>query len=189
MRKLLFVACSAMCIFAMPLAGAHPVSAQDRGQDRADYFRAPDQCTCGVTPRAVSLLGQRGPALRAATALLLERDPRVADEMVCASRRAAPDQKIAIGQGIADAARFFALCRWVPTESCRATEAYLRQAMICADFETRAAFNQTIASDMAASDIAPTPPIFIPGIGGANAVTRGATSGANCVSPAAPNGC
>ena len=168
MIKLLLIVGTAIGILTMPGWAVRPTSAQEEGRFL--------QCTCTGSPRAVSMLGQAGPALRANVAVLLEREPRAADEMVCAARHGSQAQKFAIGQGIADAARFFSFCRAVPTETCRASEGYLRQAMICADELTRTAFDEIIGHDIAA-DITPTAPVFIPGIGGGR------------VSPSAPNSC
>ncbi len=168
MRKLLLIICTATCMLALPSAAG------------AGAFTAQGQFVGRVDPRVTSLLAQfpdGGPALRAAIALLLQSDPRLADDVVFAATRATPAQRQAIGLGIADAARFFSVCAGVPTETCRAAEASLRQAILFADDLTRIAFLEGIGEDMA-SDIAPTKPIFIPGIGGGN-----------CVSPAAPNSC
>ncbi len=166
MRKLLLIICTAIGLVGLvPLTGVGGLDAQ------AQY---------DVDARVRSVLAQfpgGGPGLRAAIAVLLESDPRLADAVVLAAQSATPAQKQAIGYGIADAARFFAVCGGVPTETCRAAEAALRQAIVDADFLTRTAFLDVAGQDMA-SDIAPTTPVFIPGIGGGN-----------CVSPSAPNSC
>jgi hypothetical protein len=169
MRKLLLVIGTTMCIVGMPLVAI------------AGAFTAQGEFIGRVDPRVTSLLAQYpggGPALRTAIALLIESDPRLSDDVVFAARGATRAQKQAIGMGIADAARFFAICL---SESCRAAEAALRQAIIFADLDTRAAFLESAGSDMA-SNIAPTVPIFIPGIG-----TTGTTT--SCVSPSSPSGC
>ena len=164
MRKLLLTICAAMALFAPSVAGA-------------GEFNAQGQFIGQVDARVTAVLSQfpaGGPSLRAAIALLLESDPTLADDVVFAAREGTRAQNEAIGFGIADAARFFATCI---TETCRAAEAALRYAIIFADELTRIAFVDVIGSDTA-SNITPTPPIFIPGIGSAT-----------CVSPAAPNGC
>jgi hypothetical protein len=164
MRKLLLTICAVTALFAPSVAGAGAFNPQGQFIGRVDA-------------RVTSLLSQfpaGGPSLRAAIAVLLESNPDLADDVAFAARNATREQKEAIGFGIADAARFFATCI---TETCRAAEAVLRHAMIFADDITRMAFMDVISSDTA-SNMAPTSPIFIPGIGSAN-----------CVSPASPNGC
>jgi hypothetical protein len=164
MRKLLLTICVATALFTPPVAGS-------------GEFNAQGQFIGGVDARVTSLLSQfpaGGPSLRAAIAVLLESNPNLADDVVFAALNGTPGQKEAIGFGIADAARFFATCI---AETCRAAEAALRHAVIFADDLTRTAFVDVSGSDTA-SNIAPTPPIFIPGIGSIR-----------CVSPAAPNGC
>jgi hypothetical protein len=162
MRKALLVICIAMCGFAMPLAAS------------AGSFNAQGQFIGTVSPEVTALLAQfpgGGPGLRAAIAVLLEGNPRLADDAVFAARSANRAQKLAIGLGIADAARYFAFCGAVPTETCRAAEAELRRALIYVDFDP---------VDLTETpSIAPTVPIFIPGIGSSN----------SCISPSSPNGC
>ena len=146
----------------------------------AGTFNAQGQFVGTVSASVTSLLAQfpgGGPGLRAAIAVLLESDPTLADDVVFAARTATPEQKQAIGMGIADAARYFAVCAVVGTETCRAAEAILRLAMLFADAAVRIAFLEIVGSEVAA-DIAPTPPIFIPGIGTTT-----------CISPASPSGC
>jgi hypothetical protein len=160
MRKLLLTICAATALFTPPVAGA-------------GEFNAQGQFIGGVDARVTSFPAG-GPSLRAAIAVLLESNPNLADDVVFAALNGTPGQKEAIGFGIADAARFFATCI---AETCRAAEAALRHAVIFADDLTRTAFVDVSGSEIA-SNIAPTPPIFIPGIGSTS-----------CVSPAAPNGC
>jgi hypothetical protein len=122
-----------------------------------------------------------GPALSAAIALLLEQDPRLADDVVYASRGLNNlQQQRAIGAGLAQAKRFFALCSGVSTETCRTGESQIAHAMLYADQVTLVAFNDSNGSVASADD--PKNPsssgIYIPGVG-----TR------NCVSPSSPTGC
>ncbi len=148
----------------------------------AGTFNAQGQFIGIVSPSVTSLLAQfpdGGPGLRAAIAVLLEGDPTLADDVVFAARTAAPGQKQAVGMGIADAARYFALCGGVGTETCRAAEAALRLAMLNADPVLQVAFLEVAGSEVT-GDVRPRPPIFIPGIG---------TGNANCISPASPSGC
>jgi hypothetical protein len=163
MRKLLLIIGTVVGLLAPCVAGAGQFNPQGQFVGRVDE-------------RVISLLAQfpqGGPSLRAAIALLLESDPNLADDVVFAALNGTPDQKQAIGLGIADAARFFATC---VTAICLVGEAVLRQAMIFADDLTRTAFAD--ATNSSTVDISPTRPIYIPGLGAAN-----------CVSPAAPNGC
>ncbi len=162
MRKLLLIICAAMGLLAPSLAGAGSFNAQGQFVGRTD-------------DRLTSLLAQfpaGGPPLRAAMAALLESDPSLADDAVFAALNGTPEQKQAIGSGVADAARFFDACA-----TCQAAGASLRHAMTFADEPTRTVFSEAIGSNTA-SNIAQTPPIFIPG-----------TGGSKCVSPSAPNGC
>ena len=162
MRKALLVVCLTMCGFGMPLVAS------------AGSFNAQGQFIGTVSPQVTALLAQfpyGGPGLRAAVAVLLEGDPHLADDVVFAARRANRAQKLAMGLGVADAARYFAFCGAVPTETCRAAEAALRQALIFGDFDT-IDITQT-------PDIAPGVPVFIPGIG----------SSGTCVSPSSPSAC
>jgi hypothetical protein len=159
----------------------------------AGIFNAQGQFVGTVSARVTSLLAQfpaGGPGLRAAIAVLLEGDLTLADDVVFAARTATSAQKQAIGRGIADAARYFAICDVVGTETCRAAEAALRLAMIFADMVVRLAFLEVAGAEVAA-DITPTPPIFIPGIGSATTSTTMGTSNNsnNCVSRASPSGC
>jgi hypothetical protein len=143
----------------------------------AGSFNAQGQFIGTVSTRVTFLLAQfpdGGPGLRAAVAVLLEGDPTLADDVVFAARTATPGQKQAIGMGIADAARYFAVCAGAGTEACRAAEATLRLALLYADPDVRIAFLEIAGSEVAA-DI---PPIFIPGVGTTN-----------CISPASPSGC
>jgi hypothetical protein len=151
----------------------------------AGNFNAQGQFIGTVSAQVISLLAQfpgGGPGLRAAIAVLLEADPTLADDVVFASRSATLAQKQAIGMGIADAAAYFAGCSAAGTETCKAAEAALRLAMLYADQNVRLAFLEIAGSEVA-SDIRPTPPIFIPGIGASS------SSASSCVSPFSPSGC
>jgi hypothetical protein len=163
MRKLLLIIGTAVGLLAPSVAGAGQFNPQGQFVDRVDE-------------RVISLLAQfpqGGPALRAAIALLLENDPNLADDVVFAALNGTPEQKQAIGLGIADAARYFAIC---VTALCMVAEAALRQALIFADDLTRTAFAD--GANSSTVDISPTTPIYIPGVGAAS-----------CVSPASPSGC
>jgi hypothetical protein len=174
MRKLLLLTCAAVCLLGVPFAAT------------AGTFNAQGQFVGAVKPDVAALLAQfpaGGAGLRAAIAFLIETDPTLADDVVFAARGATSAQKEAIGLGVADAARFFALCTGVPrdkvrdlAEVCRGGEALVRQAMVFADPVTLAAFT-TASSSNFAGDIQPTTPIFLPGIG----------VGTNCVSPNTPS--
>jgi hypothetical protein len=104
----------------------------------AETFIHAEQCSATVSPQVTNLLSQfpeGGPILCSAIAQLVEASPYLVDEVVFAARVASPGQKQAIGEGLADAALFFAKCG-----SCGNEEARVRIAMICADSSTRAAF-------------------------------------------------
>jgi hypothetical protein len=163
MRKALLVICMTVCGLAVPLtAGAGSFDSQGR------FIGT-------VSPQVTALLAQfpyGGPGLRAAIAVLLEANPSLADDVVFAARKANGSQKLAMGLGIVDAARYFAFCGAVPTEACRAAEAFLRQALIFGDFDT-------VEVTTGTTDITPSVPVFIPGVG----------SSGTCVSPASPSGC
>jgi len=165
MGKLLLIVCVAMGLLAPTAAGAGEFNPQGQFIGRVD-----DQVTM-----LLAQFPDGGPGLRAAIALLLESDPDLADDVVFASNSGTEGQKQAIGLAIADAARYFATC---VTALCQIAEARLRQALIFADDDTRTAFVDGTNANTAL-DIRPTPPVYIPGIGGPT----------TCMSPAAPNGC
>jgi hypothetical protein len=161
MGKLPLIVCVAMSLLATSMAGA-------------GEFNPQGQFIGQVDDRVTMLLAQfpdGGPDLRAAIAFLLESDPNLADDVVFAANDGTAGQKQAIGLGIADAARYFAAC---VAALCQIAEARLRQALIFADYDTRTAFVDGTNANTAL-DTRPTPPIYIPGIGGAT----------TCVSPAA----
>ena len=75
--------------------------------------------------------------MRAAIARAVEMDPSLADDVVFAARTAEASQKLAMGEGLGDAASFFAK---IGLDFGRLAEARIRTAMICADAGTRVGF-------------------------------------------------
>jgi hypothetical protein len=166
MRDILFSACTALCLIAMPFS------------THAGSFNAQGQFIGSVSPVVVATIAQfpaGGPGLRAAIALLLETNPTLADDVVLATRGLTTAQRDAIGAGIADAARFFAICSATSTDTCRVAEALLRQALLFADSVTLAAVEQTAGSDLAGNFAFP-PNLFIPGIGGGTCTSQASIS-------------
>src|SRR5207245_7706155 len=126
------------------------------------------QCIGTVDPRIAAIVAQfpaGGPALRAAIARAVEADPGLADAAVAAARRANPDQKQAIGAGLADAANYFAK---IGLDWARGAEGRIRTAMVCADDGTRVGFQ-----------IGSTPTVAegIAGFNNAGATTNGCVTG------------
>jgi hypothetical protein len=160
MRDILFSACTALCLIATPFS------------THAGSFNAQGQFIGSVSPLVTATISQfpaGGPGLRAAIALLLETNPTLADDVILAARGLTTAQRAAIGAGIADAVRYFAICS--ATDSCHTAEALLRQALLFADSVTLASFEQTAGSDVAGNFALP-PNLFIPGIGGGTCMSQ-----------------
>jgi hypothetical protein len=165
MRKYVLAACALVCI----LLGA-PSSAP------AGFFNGQGQFVGTVSPQIRALLAQfpaGGPGLRAAIARAVEIDPSLADDVVFAARGANASQKLAMGEGLGDAASFFARSG---SDFARLAEARIRTALSFADAGTRVGF------------ISATTPTAIEqaGIPGFN--NAGTTIG-GCISPSSPTGC
>lgn len=106
-----------------------------------------------------------GPGLRAEIARLVEADPASAKDVVAVARDARPEQQQAIGEGLADAANFYAK---ISSDWARIAQAEIETAIRAAPADVVAGF--TLAG----------PPPFaraIPGPGVAAPTTSG------CVSP------
>ena len=149
MPKYLLAACAAAFILGAPLlAAAQPVN---------------PPCPGPVSPGMAALLARfpvGGPALRAEIARLLEANPSLAREVVAAACRANPNQKEAIGAGLADAANYFAK---LGSDWARLAETEIRTAMQIADPLTRYWFQVASASNF---------PEAIPGFGNAGVATN-----------------
>jgi hypothetical protein len=111
-----------------------------------------------------------GPGLRAAIAAAVEADSSLADAVVAAALKANPEQKRAMGAGLADAADYFAK---IGLDWARSAEAAIRKAMLGADEDTRIGF--LLGS-------APTLGQGIPGFNNAGATTSGCR-----ISPSGPS--
>jgi hypothetical protein len=156
MRKLMLAACAFAC-----LVGASAPAP-------AGSFTAQGQFVGTVNPAVAALMAQfpnGGPGLRAAIARLLEANPSLADDVVFAARRGNPSQKEAMGEGLADAAAYFAKCG---SDSCRGAEGQIRWAIRFADEGTRVGI---IIGDV------PTLASGIPGFNNAGAGTNGCVTG------------
>jgi len=156
---------AASCLLTLP-AAAQPVEQQR------------PVCLNPVDPRIAALLAQfpqGGPALRAAIARAVEADPSLADVAVAMARNANPEQKQAIGAGLADAADYYAK---IGLDWARLHEARIRTAMICADAGTRLGFEIGSVSTLAQG---------IPGFNNAGVTTNGCIN-RRPISPAGPNG-
>jgi hypothetical protein len=152
MRKLVLTACALACVLGLPAAAC------------AGSFGPQGQFVGTVSPSATALIAQfrdGGPGLRAAIARLLEVTPSLADDVVFAARRANRAQRLAIGQGLADATLYFAKCG---SDACRRAELQIRWAVDFADLETRVGF---------AISEAPTMVQGIPGFSNAGVQTNG----------------
>jgi hypothetical protein len=137
MRKLFLAACAAACMLGAPgFASAQPINCSDPAAIASGLC----QCLATVDPRIAAILAQYpagGPGLRAAIARAVEMDPGLADAAVAAARRANPEQKQAIGAGLADAANYFGK---IGLDWARGAEGRIRIAMRCADADTRVGF-------------------------------------------------
>jgi hypothetical protein len=156
---------AASCLFGPP-ASAQPLEQQHPA------------CLNPVDPRISALLAQfpqGGPALRAAIARAVEADPSLADVAVAMARNASPEQKQAIGAGLADAANYFAK---IGLDWARRSEIRIRTAMICADAGTRIGFQ--------VGEV-PTLVEGIPGFNNAGATTSRCVNG-RPISPSGPGG-
>jgi hypothetical protein len=164
MRRYLLAACALACLVAAPTLAP------------AGVFDARGQFVGPASASIKALLGQfpsGGPGLRAAIARALEVDPSLADDVVFLARKANPAQKQAMGQGLADAASYFAKCG---VDWCRAAEARIRTVLPYADDGTRLGFY-----------LGDTPAFAgIPGVGNAGATTSGCAS--SVISPSKPGG-
>jgi hypothetical protein len=172
MRIFFLAACAAACIFGAPEgASAQPINCSDPAAIASGLC----QCVGTVDPRIAAIVAQfpaGGPGLRAAIARAVEADPGLADAAVAAARRANPDQKQAIGAGLADAANYFAK---IGLDWARGAEGRIRTAMICADPGTRVGFQ---LGDL------PTLVQGIPGFNNAGATTNACVNGR----PISPSG-
>src|SRR3981081_1568143 len=125
MRKYLLAACAIACLVGVPA----PVS--------AGSFNGGAPVVRAVSPAVIAIMAQfpnGGPGLRAAIARMLEVNPALADDVVQAASKGNPAQKVAMGEGMADAALYFAKCG---TDFCRGSEGIIRWAMQFADEGTR----------------------------------------------------
>jgi hypothetical protein len=158
MAKHLLAICAAAVMLGAPilaLAQANPASAPIRNP--------PPVCPGPISPWLAALLARfpaGGPALRAEIARLLEANPHLAREVAAAACSASPDQKEAIGAGMADAANYFAK---LGSEAARLAETEIRTAMQIADPLTRYWFQ--VASTSNFNDA-------IPGFGNAGVATN-----------------
>jgi hypothetical protein len=158
MAKYLLAVCAAAVMFGAPtlaLAQANPATAPIRNP--------PPVCPGPISPWLAALLARfpaGGPALRAEIARVLEANPRLAREVAAAACSASPDQKEAIGAGMADAANYFAK---LGSEAARLAETEIRTAMQIADPLTRYWFQ--VASMSNFNDA-------IPGFGNAGVATN-----------------
>ena len=158
MAKYLLAVCAAAVMLGAPtlaLAQANPATAPVRNP--------PPVCPGPISPWLAALLARfpaGGPALRAEIARLLEANPRLAREVAAAACSVSPDQKEAIGAGMADAANYFAK---LGSEAARLAETEIRTAMQIADPLTRYWFQ--VASMSNFNDA-------IPGFGNAGVATN-----------------
>ena len=142
MAKYLLAICAAAVMLGAPtlaLAQTNPATAPIRN--------APPVCPGLVSPGLAALLARfpaGGPALRAEIARLLEMNPHLAREVVAAACGANPDQKEAIGAGMADAANYFGK---LGSEAARLAETEIRTAMLIADPLTKYWFQLASASN------------------------------------------
>ena len=167
MRKYLLAACAIACLAGVPATAP------------AGAFNPQGQFVGVINPAVRALIAQfptGGPGLRAAIARLLEANPFLADDVVAAARRANPEQKLAIGEGMADATLYFAKCA---SDFCKGNEARIRFAADFADEGTRIG--------MVIGD-APTLVQGIPGFNNAGASSNGCvTTGGPVISPSGPS--
>ena len=137
MAKYLSAICTAAVMLSAPalaLAQINPATAPVK--------TSPPVCPNPVSPWLTALLARfpaGGPTLRAEIARLLEANPYLAREVVAAACPANPDQRQAIGAGLADAANYFGK---LGSEAARLAETEIRTAMLIADPLTH--FNDVI---------------------------------------------
>jgi hypothetical protein len=171
MRKSVLAACA----FAVLLGAPTLAWAQTRAPAHVEYGY---ECVRIADPRISALLAQfpmGGPALRAAIAAAVEADPFLADVVVSLARTARPEQKQAMGAGLADAANYFAK---ISLDWAKRSEARIRTAMLCADIGTRIGFQLGEAPTLAQG---------IPGFNNAGATTNACVNG-RPISPSGPGG-
>ena len=158
MPKFLLAICAAAFMLAIPM-----VSAAQPVNPAANPVVNPP-CPAPVSPGMAALLARfpaGGPALRAEIARLLEAYPSLAREVAAAACIANPNQKEAIGAGMADAANYFAK---LGSDAARLAEAEIRTAMLIADPITRYWFQVASASNFGEGGI--------PGFGNAGVATN-----------------
>jgi len=159
MPKFLLAICAAAFMLAIPM-----VSAAQPVNPAANPVVNPP-CPAPVSPGMAALLARfpaGGPALRAEIARLLEAYPSLAREVAAAACIANPNQKEAIGAGMADAANYFAK---LGSDAARLAETEIRKAMLIADPITRYWFQVASASNFGEGGI--------PGFGNAGVATNG----------------
>jgi hypothetical protein len=140
MRKCVLAACALVCILRPATAAEVTEGLAAPSTAPAGICNAQGQFVDTVNPQITALLAQfpaGGPDLRAAIARAVEMDPSLADDVVFAARTAEASQKLAVGEGLGDAASFFAK---IGLDFGRLAEARIRTAMICADARTRVGF-------------------------------------------------
>ena len=157
----------ALCAIALMLGGTMLQPAR--------ALATPSQATGTVNPQIAAVLAQfpqGGPGLRSAVARLVEADASLAAAVVAASATATPEQKAAIGAGLADAKQYF---RKIGSDWARYFEGLIETAMTAADPTVLAAYESVMSSQ---AQIIP----------GSNNNAGNMTS--KCISPSAPGrGC
>jgi hypothetical protein len=164
---------SVLAAYALAVLLGAPTLAWAQAHPQAEY-----ECLRIVDPRISALLAQfptGGPGLRAEIARAVEMDPILADVVVSLARNARPEQKQAIGAGLADAANYFAK---IGLDWAKRSEARIRTAMVCADIGTRIGFQLAEAPTLAQG---------IPGFNNAGATTNACVNG-RPISPSGPSG-
>jgi hypothetical protein len=162
MRKYFVMTCAAVCLLAFGASGFAATTVRSSKSNSSDKQASSISALLAQFPNG-------GPGLRAAIARAVEADPSLADAVVAAALKAKPEQKRAMGAGLADAADYFAK---IGLDWARGAETSIRNAMLRADQDTRIGFELGSA---------PTLVQGIPGFSNAGARTHGCR-----VSPSGP---